>query len=160
MAKNYYAILGVSKHASPDDIRAAYRRLVKEFHPDCYEGGSTRFLDIQEAYSALSENASRREYDQRIARGRARRPAAHPPRGRVPHPEPLVPEETSADLGEISPTRSFETFVPSVDAIFDWLWSNFRSLSTLKSGRVRNLTLEVPINPKFNPNCIMLVGQA
>lgn len=145
MAKNYYAILGVSAHASSDDIRAAYRRLAKEFHPDCCEGGSTRFLDIQEAYSALSEATSRREYDQWVARGRARRAGAYPPRGRTPQPEPLIPEEKSADLGEISPIRSFETFTPSFDEIFDWLWSNFRSLSRAKAGRIRNLTLEVPL---------------
>jgi molecular chaperone DnaJ len=145
MAKNYYAILGISSHASPDDIRAAYRRLVKEFHPDCYDGTSNRFLDIQEAYSTLSESASRRQYDRRVARSRAKRPMAHSPGGRSPSPEPLIPDEASADLGEISPIRSFETFVPSVDAIFDWLWSNFRSLSYSKSERVRNLTLEVPI---------------
>ena len=62
-----------------------------------------------------------------------------------PPPEPLVPERGPVDIGEISPVRSFETFRPSLDEMFDWLWDNFSSLDLPKSGRVENLTLEVPL---------------
>jgi curved DNA-binding protein CbpA len=40
MAKSYFAILGISSGASPEEVRAAYRRLAKEFHPDHFNGGS------------------------------------------------------------------------------------------------------------------------
>ena len=65
----------------------------------------------------------------------------------MPHaqPEPLIPEQEAVDLGEISPVRSFERFTPSFDEIFDWLWDNFSNVGQTKSGRVQNLTLEVPI---------------
>jgi curved DNA-binding protein CbpA len=63
MAKNYYAILGLSLGATADEIKDAYRRLVKEFHPDHYSGDRRTFLDIQEAYSTLSVPSRRRAYD-------------------------------------------------------------------------------------------------
>ena len=57
----------------------------------------------------------------------------------------MIPEERSMDLGDISLTRSFQTFTPSFDEIFDRLWSNFSSLSQPKSRAIQNLSLEVPI---------------
>ena len=56
MAKSYYAILGISSSAKADEIKGAYRRLIKEFHPDNYSGRSDIFEQIQEAYSVLSNN--------------------------------------------------------------------------------------------------------
>ena len=63
MAKSYFSILGVTSSASPDQIRSAYRRLAKEFHPDHFEGGSERFLEIQEAYSVLGDVYERDKYE-------------------------------------------------------------------------------------------------
>ena len=57
----------------------------------------------------------------------------------------FVSEESRAGIEEISPVRSFHHYTPSVDEIFDWLWSNFSSLDQPKSGRVENLTMEVPL---------------
>jgi DnaJ-class molecular chaperone len=48
-------------------------------------------------------------------------------------------------MGDISPVGSFETFSPSFDEVFDWLWRNFSSVEKPKSRRVQNLTLEVPL---------------
>jgi len=63
---NVLAILGISSGATADEIRSAYRRLAKEFHPDHYTGGSERFRDIQEAYSVLGNSRRRRAYEQKI----------------------------------------------------------------------------------------------
>jgi DnaJ-class molecular chaperone len=52
------------------------------------------------------------------------------------------------DVGDISLTRSFQTFTPSFDEIFDRLWSNFSSLSQPKSKSIQNLTVDVPITPE------------
>src|SRR5210317_631759 len=68
MAKSYFAILGISSGATADEIRSAYRRLAKEFHPDRYEGDSERFRDIQEAYSVLGNSRRRREYERKISK--------------------------------------------------------------------------------------------
>ena len=145
MAKSYFAILGISSGATADEIRSAYRRLAKEFHPDRYEGGSERFQDIQEAYSVLGNSRRRHKYEQSIRKVSPKTPLR---RTLYPEAEPLIPEDSPVDLGEISPVRSFQSFTPSFDEIFDWLWSNFSSLEQPKSGRVKNLTLEVPLTPE------------
>ena len=140
MAKSYFAVLGISPKATGDEIRSAYRRLVKEFHPDHYTGSSERFRDVQEAYSVLGNSRSRREYEQSIRKVPIKTPLRP---SSYPEPEPLIPEERPVDLGEVSPVRSFQSFTPSFDEVFDWLWRNFSDLAAPKSGRVENLTLEV-----------------
>jgi molecular chaperone DnaJ len=122
MAKSYFAILEVSSNATSDEVHAAYRRLAKAYHPDFYQGGSEPFQQIQEAYSVLGNPAKRRAYENRLANVRVKK--APVVRSR-PEPEPLIPDRGPIDIGAISPVRSFETFSPSFDEIFDWLWSNF-----------------------------------
>ena len=144
MAKSYFAILGISPNANLDEIRSAYRRLAKEFHPDHYSGSSARFRDIQEAYSVLGNSRRRREYKRSIRKV----PLKTPLRPGNLEPEPLIPDEGPVDLGEISPVRSFQSFTPSFDEVFEWLWRNFSDLAAPKSARVENLTLEVTLTPE------------
>ena len=57
--KDYYAILGVGKDASTDDIKKAYRKLVKKYHPDSGESGEKskeKFQEISEAYEVLKQS--------------------------------------------------------------------------------------------------------
>lgn len=59
---DYYAILGVPRTATDDEIKRAYRRLASQHHPD-KGGDKARFQDIQQAYSVLSDPAQRQQYD-------------------------------------------------------------------------------------------------
>jgi DnaJ-class molecular chaperone len=145
MAKSYYAILGISSNATEDEIRSAYRRLAKEFHPDHYEGDSDIFREIQEAYAVLGNARRRHAYEQNIAKALIKKPFRS---ATYSKPEPLIPEEEPVDMGEISPVRSFQSFTPSFDEIFDWLWSNFSDLAAPKFDHVQNLTLEVTLTPE------------
>jgi len=145
MAKSYFAILGISPKATGNEIRSAYRRLAKEFHPDHYTGSSERFRDIQEAYSVLGNSRRRSEYEQSIRKVPIKTPLRP---SSYFEPEPLIPEERPVDLGEVSPVRSFQSFTPSFDEVFDWLWSNFSDLAAPKSDRIENLTLEVILTPE------------
>lgn len=144
MAKSYFAILGITSAASPDEVRSAYRRLAKAYHPDRYPGDSGAFRQIQEAYAILGNARRRAQYELSLNRPAPWRTETQ---ASYPAPEPLIPEERTnpVDMGEISPVRSFQTFTPSLDEVFDWLWENFASLERPKSGRVEHLTLEVPL---------------
>ena len=63
MAKDYYNVLGVDRKATPDDIKKAFRKLAHKYHPDKGGTDESRFKEIIEAYSVLSDDKKRREYD-------------------------------------------------------------------------------------------------
>jgi molecular chaperone DnaJ len=63
--RDYYEVLEVGRSASPDELRRAYRRLAKQFHPDVNKdhGSEERFKEINEAYAVLSDDERRASYD-------------------------------------------------------------------------------------------------
>jgi len=66
-AKDFYQVLGVSDAASQDEIKKAYRRLAKQYHPDANPNNAAlaeRFKEISEAHSVLSDTEKRKQYDQ------------------------------------------------------------------------------------------------
>lgn len=93
MSHDFYVVLGVSRDADLDQIKRAYRKLVKRYHPDTSESQPEKFLQLQQAYETLRDEHSRREHDQTtgrpvevqvrrgpVARGRGTR--STPPPGR------------------------------------------------------------------------------
>ena len=108
--KDPYQILGVARNASPEEIKRAYRRLAKEYHPDRNpqnkEAAERRFKEVQAAYEVLGDPERRAQYDRFGAGGP--RPEFHNwGRGR-PAEQPFGVEFDFGDLGDL--TSIFEQF--------------------------------------------------
>src|SRR5438105_2764038 len=66
MARDYYETLGVKRNASEDEIKKAYRKLARQYHPDRNPGdkqAETHFKEVQDAYDVLSDKTKRQQYD-------------------------------------------------------------------------------------------------
>ncbi|HEV7813242.1 MAG TPA: DnaJ C-terminal domain-containing protein [Leifsonia sp.] len=73
--KDFYAVLGVSKDATPAELKKAYRKLARNYHPDANPGDAAaeaKFKEISEANAVLSDDEQRHEYDQMRAMGAGR----------------------------------------------------------------------------------------
>jgi len=153
MAKDYYAILGVLPTATTEDVRRAYRRRAKELHPDHYGENSRPFLEVQEAYGVLGDPSHRRTYDRSLQKPGFYASISDSPVIETLQPggsraEPLRGTGKPVDLGQISPQVSFQTIRPSIEEIFDRLWSNFAPTAPYKSERLQDLSLEIILTPE------------
>src|SRR5918997_1331527 len=80
--KDYYEVLGVKRDAPDEEIKKAYRKLARKFHPDLNPGDKAaeeQFKRLQEAYDVLSDTENRKLYDQYGENWRAVRAGAGPP---------------------------------------------------------------------------------
>ncbi|MER7208035.1 molecular chaperone DnaJ [Streptosporangium sp. NPDC000239] len=67
LEKDYYAVLGVPKTATAEEIKKAYRKLARQYHPDANQGSTeteSKFKEVSEAYDILSDTKRRKEYDE------------------------------------------------------------------------------------------------
>ncbi len=152
MPKDYYLVLGITSEATLDDIKDAYRRLAKAYHPDRYGENHSPFLAIQEAYSVLSDPIKRQTHDLEVRNQKKKLRPRYGERLR-PGPrrniEPLIPgQEQPMDLGAASLARSFHTYRPSFDELFDGIFSNFRQTSRPKSERPENFNIVITLTPE------------
>ncbi|NWH03858.1 DnaJ domain-containing protein [Desulfobacter latus] len=152
MPKDYYLVLGISSDATCDEIKDAYRRLAKEFHPDRYGDNHSPFLAVQEAYSILSDPIKRQTHDRQVLSQKKnggttyREPIRSSPRKQV---EPLIPEQEQAmNLGSASFSHSFQSYRPSFDDGFDRILYDFKQRSQPHSECYENLNVMITLTPE------------
>lgn len=108
---NYYQTLGLTRTATQEEIKASYRQLVKQYHPDVTGGDAMSFANIQEAYEVLSQPARRERYDRESVRSRPR-PMRGTPHGRPvryghPAPRPHAAPEPGPRMRFRAPSTNF-----------------------------------------------------
>jgi len=140
--KSHYTILGITRDASREGIRAAFRRLAKECHPDhAGEVGTPAFREIQQAYDVLSDPERRRRYDLEHDSKQPVRPWPAAPL--TPHQvvEPLIPDPPSS-----APRR------PGPFPTFDELWDLLDGFPGPITGRSRRSTGTVDVDAVIPEN--------
>jgi curved DNA-binding protein len=116
--RDYYETLGVSKTASQDEIRKAFRKLARQFHPDVAKdkkAAEAKFKEINEAYEVLGDPEKRRKYDELGAdwQQRAGGFGQHPGRAARGRPQYGMPEGVEFEFGGTGFSDFFEAFFGS-----------------------------------------------
>lgn len=120
MPKNYYIILGIPANSSHSDIKSAYRKLAKEYHPDYYGQSKSPFLAIHEAYSVLGDPSRRKQYDDNLNTLRVKgMQKSDSSRGfEMASAEPLVPDQSWAEPLTPETASVSRTAASGIDSIF------------------------------------------
>lgn len=147
--KNYYESLGVDPDADMEDIRKAYRKLVRQCHPDvCRDMSHDRFVEVKKAYEVLSDPEKRRKYDYKLAcesRTGRRRPVHDsrfcPPCGR---------ENGGSEVGRMVDRMFEHLFEAPTAPIKEYDLEVILSLNEAQKGG--RITVDVPIFQPC-PNC-------
>jgi len=149
MAKDYYAVLGVSRNADEKEIKSAYRRLARKYHPDVNpndKAAEAKFKEVSEAYEVLSDPEKRKLYDQYGEHWeRASQFGGQPGGNGAPRPDVDFPgdfqtifEEIFSGLGGGRTGQPSQGFVPPRDVTKEVLLT----LEEIDSGTKRTLTYQ------------------
>ncbi len=117
MARNLYVVLGISRDADLRQVKSAYRRLVKLYHPDCCQPPPEKFLEIKEAYDVLSNPELRSQHDKDL---RAQKPTSQVEIEAETMVRPRYRAPSMMDLGSPMRRRSEQSrFFAELDEFFE-----------------------------------------
>ncbi|MFN2355427.1 MAG: J domain-containing protein [Desulfopila sp.] len=150
MPKNYYVILGIPANASLDDIKNAYRRLAKEFHPDYYGNERSPFLAIQEAYRVLSDPFQRQKYDENLNIVRFHAAQHYSPKTprRIDEEdvEPMVPEAGGGSPRPVRSPHALCSVAPDMQSFLDQFFNRASENWDYGTESAQNLKARVRLN--------------
>lgn len=138
--KDYYQILGLDRNASEKEIKSAYRKLARQYHPDVNPGAEDRFKDINEAYEVLSDAEKRKRYDNLGANWREGA-AFEPPPGF----EGFGGFEDLGTFGGFGPTGFSDFF----DVLFGRMGMAGPGMGATRGGGGRQHQFNVEFGPEF-----------
>ena len=132
--KDYYSILGLARNESQAGIRAAYRDIARQRHPDWIpETPLPGFHDFIEAYNVLSDNRRKLAYDGQLSRFEAGQTG-----------EPIIePTRSPVEIGADSIMRDVHSVHPSLDELQERIIRNFTGREIPKAERPQSLTVQV-----------------
>jgi molecular chaperone DnaJ len=140
MSKNFYIVLGVSADADLGQIRSAYRKMVKLYHPDLGTEDVEKFHEIQRAWETLSDDDARKLHDQDLSRKKL-----HPPK----EPLQVVRRRRAAAVAQRrgpSLREEMQGLFSTVDEFFHgWVPGFFRTGRQVS--RKKNLYVELILEP-------------
>ncbi len=138
--KDYYELLGVKRNASEQEIKQAYRRLARQYHPDVNQGDKSteaKFKEINEAYEVLSSKENRKKYDKYGDQWRYAEQLEQARRQQTPR----------WDFGDVGGTASFQFGGEDLGSLFDdLLFGGGRARTyTQRTRPTRGRNLETPV---------------
>jgi len=158
--KDYYKILGVDRNATSEEIKKAYRRLARQYHPDVNPGNKEaeeRFKDINEAYQVLSDPEKRKKYDQLGASWQQWTRAGYDPGGfdwsrwfTSGQPAGMRTEYVNIDLDELFGKGGFSEFFQRIFGGMDMRSAGRQYQPRARKGQDYEYTVEVSLEEAFH----------
>ncbi len=142
---DYYTILGITKNASPEEIKRAYRKLAMECHPDRTGGDDTKFKKINEAYEILSNSDKRNAYDNPQPNFNNQYHGHHNPFGSSPFDN--IFGQGFAQQRQTPRNRDI-SIQANIDLVDVLTGKNLIIQYQLSTGRIETVTVDVPAGAK------------
>jgi len=150
MQQDYYKVLGVARNASAQEIDKAYRRLVRENHPDLHPGDKQKeetLRKVNEAYQVLGNPAKRKEYDELLAGVAQNRTPADGSTKAQPTGSRLGTVYSTMMAGRVAVNQSPTPNKRSTARIEVWITEEEARAGGIKTIQIGNQTLAIPIRP-------------
>ena|GEM_PF-519672 len=155
--KDYYKVLGVSPQADEKEIKSAYRKLAKKYHPDAVRNNpelAEKMYEIQAAYEVLGDEEKRKQYDESLKAGPSRQNKGWQPFGGGPfdnHPFGSNPFQNGTDNNRSAEQKNAENGNPNPDMSQFERFFGFQAgkgMETYQDKRTGAKKADGPINPE------------